>query len=149
MMSNMSPEHIAAMSGGQMTPDMVKMASDMVKQMSPEDMQRMLEMMPSVRPDTTTSTSVPFTPPSLNRGTSNSGSATVESNQNSGTGSSSSNFAAGQNFPTITPEIQEEMRQRMKDPAMKQVLLITFIWLVEDLEWIPAHFPFIYTIVGR
>lgn len=126
MMSNMSPEHIAAMSGGQMTPEMVKMASDMVKQMSPEDMQRMLEMMPAVRPDNTTSTSAPFTPPSLSRGASTSGSATVESNQNSVTDftevSSSSNFGAGQNFPTITPEIQEEMRQRMKDPAMKQMV---------------------------
>lgn len=125
MMSNMKPEHIAAMSGGQMTPDMVKMASDMVKQMSPEDMRRMLEMMPSLKQDATTSTSAPFTPPSLSRGVSTSGSV-VEKDQNSGTGftqgSSSSNFMAGQDFPSITAEMQEEMRQRMKDPAMKQMM---------------------------
>lgn len=124
MMSSMSPEHIAAMSGGQMTPDMVKMASDMVKQMSPEDMQRMLEMMPSLKQDVT-STSAAFSPPSLSRGVSTSRSA-IEKNQNSGTGftqgSSSSNFVDGENLPTITPELQEEMRQRMKDPAMKQMM---------------------------
>lgn len=120
MMSSVSPEHIAAMSGGQMTPEMVKMASDMVKHMSPEDMQRMLEMMPSQKQDGT-----PRAPSFLNRGTPASRSVS-ERTENSGAesmqASSSSDFVPGQSFPTITPDMQEQMRQTMKDAAMKQMM---------------------------
>jgi hypothetical protein len=44
LLSTVSPEHIAAMSGGNMSPDMVKYAADMMKQMSPDDLQRMVSL---------------------------------------------------------------------------------------------------------
>ncbi|KAI5065240.1 hypothetical protein GOP47_0019935 [Adiantum capillus-veneris] len=124
MMSNMNPEHIASMSGGQMTPEMVKMASNMVKNMSPEDMQRMLDMMPSRKQDEG-SIPTPFPPPSLSRDPSASRSElerTQSSAAESTEGSSSSDSMRGQNYPSISPEMQEQMRQTMKDPAMKQMM---------------------------
>ncbi|MCO5607758.1 hypothetical protein L7F22_061959 [Adiantum nelumboides] len=124
MMSNMNPEHIAAMSGGQMTPEMVKMASDMVKHMSSEDMQRMLDMMPSQKQEAA-GIPTPFPPPSMSRDSSASRSVSERTQSSAGEsmqGPSSSDFMRGQNFPNITLDMQEQMRQTMKDPAMKQMM---------------------------
>lgn len=46
--SNADPEALAALSAGGMSPDMVKAASDMISGMSPEEIQRMLEMASSL-----------------------------------------------------------------------------------------------------
>ena len=48
LMSTVSPDTIAAMSGGSMSPEMVKFATNMMKQMSPEDMERMVGLASNV-----------------------------------------------------------------------------------------------------
>lgn len=43
-MSSMPPEQVAALSGGRITPEMARMASSLVSQMGPEELQRMMDM---------------------------------------------------------------------------------------------------------
>lgn len=49
LMSTVSPNTVAAMSGGSMSPEMVKFATNMMKQMSPEDMERMVGLASNVQ----------------------------------------------------------------------------------------------------
>eukprot|EP00899_Mesostigma_viride_P009847 jgi/Mesvir1/18864/Mv10516-RA.1 len=49
MMANMTDEQIAAMSGGKMDAGMARQAAEMMKNMSPEDMARMMEMATSMQ----------------------------------------------------------------------------------------------------
>ncbi|KAH7435620.1 hypothetical protein KP509_06G072000 [Ceratopteris richardii] len=116
MMSNMDPNHIAAMSGGQMTPEMVKLATDMIKHMSPEDMERMLNMMPGQNHNST------VIPPSQG----SSSNSVMDRSKNSGKETLDSpgvlNYRTDQTFPTITPDMQEQMQQTMKNPAMKEMM---------------------------
>ncbi|OMO77062.1 Tetratricopeptide-like helical [Corchorus olitorius] len=185
-MSNADPDTLAAMSGGkvgEVSPDMLKTASNMISKMSPEELQKMVQMAsslhgensytgplqngfgpgsipPNVTPDMLKSASEMMTkmPPeelqkmfemaaSLKGKDSISTSTAVKSgrlgsdakvkyaepetesttNESNGFGqtSSSSRFPnsvnAQSSFPTSTADLQEQMRNQMKDPAMRQV----------------------------
>ncbi|CAM6092184.1 unnamed protein product [Calypogeia fissa] len=132
MMSTMNPEHLAAMTGGGMTPDMAKLAADMVKNMSPEDLEKMVGMasqfqpaggaFPSVQPSSAgpprrSNSEIPISNGSIPR-------ATLE------TASNNPNLSqrvvnSGEAMPSMadfSPEMQEQVRQQMKDPAMKQMM---------------------------
>lgn len=96
------------------TPDMLKLASDMMGKMSPEERERMFNMASSLKANAPVSTSYSNAEASEPR----------ESLGASGSGNSSvaprSGFEAS--FPSAPPaDLQEQMRNQMKDPAMRQV----------------------------
>ncbi|XP_030522506.1 outer envelope protein 61 [Rhodamnia argentea] len=106
------------------SPDMLKTASDMMGKMSPDDLQRMFEMASSLRGKD----------PSLdaNHASSSSG-AKLAANLNHIMGesetSSSHHISSSSrnvpsplsNFPSSPGDMQEQIRNQMKDPAMRQM----------------------------
>ncbi|KAL0709859.1 hypothetical protein Bca4012_016837 [Brassica carinata] len=100
------------------TPDMLKLASDMMSKMSPEERERMFNMASSLKANAPVSTS-------------NRDAEATEPRESSFAGESSS--SSGNSFtvprsglePSIasTPpaDLQEQMRNQMKDPAMRQM----------------------------
>ncbi|XP_077240989.1 outer envelope protein 61-like isoform X2 [Tasmannia lanceolata] len=176
--SNTNPDALAALSAGGISPDMVKTASDMISNMSPEDLQKMLEMAaslngkdptfpvgtadtnkhkptnglhpPGVSPEMvkTASTMISKMSPDelqkmfqmasslngkdslfpmeasdpnnhrskfLSQSLGAAGLPATHENRDVGESSSSGSF------PTSTPHLQEQMRNQMKDPAMRQM----------------------------
>ncbi|XP_039034271.1 outer envelope protein 61-like, partial [Hibiscus syriacus] len=153
MISKMSPEELQRMvqlassfhtenpyTGGfrsgsapsNVTPDMLKTATDMMTKIPPEELQKMFEMAASLKGKESIPTA---TAVNNNRLDSDAEVKYPESqaasltNVNSGFGetgpSSSSCFpnsrSAESSFPTSTADIQEQMRNQMKDPAMRQM----------------------------
>ncbi|KAK8544403.1 hypothetical protein V6N13_056185 [Hibiscus sabdariffa] len=114
------------------TPDMLQTATDMMNKMPPEELQKMFEMATSLKGKESIPTA---TTVSNNRLDSDAEVKYPEShtasvtNVNSGFGetgsSSSSRFpnstSAESSFPTSTADLQEQMRNQMKDPAMRQI----------------------------
>lgn len=136
LMSTMSPETIAAMSGGNMSPEMVKFATNMMKQMSPEDMERMVDLassgqmpVPGRMPmPTSAAPSTPSIPETLLAAPNTTASVTAPTSSRMQVPPEASTRAGAQtpgtNMPSMadfSPEMQEQMRNQMKDPAMKQV----------------------------
>ncbi|KAK6235307.1 hypothetical protein SCA6_010644 [Theobroma cacao] len=112
------------------TPEMLKTATDMMTKMPPEELQKMFEMAASLKG----TDSIPAsTAVNGNRLGSDAKVKYPESqtasltNENNGFGetSSSSHFPNSMNaqssFPTSTADLQEQMRNQMKDPAMRQM----------------------------
>ncbi|KAG6778109.1 hypothetical protein POTOM_017959 [Populus tomentosa] len=115
------------------TPDMLKIASDTMNKMSPEELQKMFEMASSLRGNG----SVPAAASALNTDRSSSGARskstetreTFAVNGNNGiseTSSSGDFFSSLRNappssFPASTSDMQEQMKNQMKDPAMQQM----------------------------
>ncbi|EOY33237.1 Tetratricopeptide repeat-like superfamily protein isoform 2 [Theobroma cacao] len=112
------------------TPEMLKTATDMMTKMPPEELQKMFEMAASLKG----TDSIPAsTAVNGNRLGSDAKVKYPESqtasltNENDGFGetSSSSHFPNSMNaqssFPTSTADLQEQMRNQMKDPAMRQM----------------------------
>ncbi|KAK4762635.1 hypothetical protein SAY86_008403 [Trapa natans] len=111
-------------------PDMLKTASNVMSKMSPEDLQRMFKMASSLRGE---DLSIPSA--SLNADGRRSRSSLNLSNvkdvptisrnyvsdETSSSGPGSSLFPPPSNFPETTPDLQEHMRNQMKDPAMQQM----------------------------
>jgi hypothetical protein len=141
MMSNLEPEQIAAMSGGKLTPEMAKMAIDMVKQMSDTDMQNMLGMMSSLESESTAKTTATT---SQSMPTTSGSSSTSRSTSLTGSSTSASSFtrsdiqnltslfpASTPDLSSISPEMQEQMRQQMKDPMMTQVIVKLYYVVTE------------------
>ncbi|KAL6202634.1 hypothetical protein ACLB2K_026340 [Fragaria x ananassa] len=113
-----------------LSPDMLKTASDMMSKMPPEDLQNFFEMASSM----TGRDSSP-TPASLNANRQSS-SKYSESRENSAVnvahneGASSSDgvlpnvrSTPQSSFPASATDVQEHMRNQMKDPAMRQMML--------------------------
>ncbi|KAK4780131.1 hypothetical protein SAY87_016237 [Trapa incisa] len=117
-----------------LSPDMLKTASDMMSKMSPEELQRMFEMASSLRGEVPSMSSA-----SLNADVSSSSSCLDPSNVEevptisrhyASDGTSSSSPGSSQlrnssppqyNFPERPADLQEQMRNQMKDPAMRQM----------------------------
>eukprot|EP00262_Sarcandra_glabra_P014663 TRINITY_DN432_c0_g1_i1.p1 TRINITY_DN432_c0_g1~~TRINITY_DN432_c0_g1_i1.p1 ORF type:complete len:568 (+),score=110.27 TRINITY_DN432_c0_g1_i1:310-2013(+) len=167
--SNTNLESMAALSPGGMSPDMIKTASDMIGKMSPEELQRMLEVasslngkspfLPMDKSDTNSHTStigahpsgippdmvktasdmISKMPPedlqkmlgvasSLNGKNPVFPTATTDTNNHDVGETSSRGFPnmgmdpSPSNRPTSTADLQDQMRNQMKDPAMRQML---------------------------
>lgn len=154
MISKMSPEELQRMvqlassfpgenpyTGGfgtgsvppNVTPDMLKTATDMMTKMPTEELQKMFEMAASIKgkdsipASTTVNSSRLDSDAEVTYPTSQTSSITSE---NVGLGetasSSSSRFPNSMNAqssfpPTSTADLQEQMRNQMKDPAMRQM----------------------------
>ncbi|KAG7551450.1 Tetratricopeptide-like helical domain superfamily [Arabidopsis thaliana x Arabidopsis arenosa] len=98
------------------TPDMLKLASDMMSKMSPEERERMFNMASSLKANAPASTSYGTAEASEPR----------ESLGASGSSSGNSFVAPRSGFepsiPSAPPaDLQEQMRNQMKDPAMRQM----------------------------
>ncbi|CAN6907046.1 unnamed protein product [Brassica oleracea] len=90
------------------TPDMLKLASDMMSKMSPEERERMFNMASSLKANAPVSTSYRDA-------------ETAELREASGE-SSSSVRGFEPSMPSAPPaDLQEQMRNQMKDPAMRQM----------------------------
>lgn len=101
-------------------PDMLKTASDMMSKMPAEELQKMFEMASSLRGNNADST--PSNLHSTNRLNSDSrGNSAVLGESNSSPDSFSNLRSTQSSFPTSTADLQEQMRNQMKDPAMRQV----------------------------
>ncbi|CAF1774850.1 unnamed protein product [Brassica napus] len=124
MIGKMSPEEIQKMvqtasssfkgdspgeNGFAPTPGMLKMASDMMIKMSPEERERMFNMASSTKANAPVSTSY------------RDGEGSEPPRVSSVVGESSS-FVAPRSMPSAPPaDLQEQMRNQMKDPAMRQM----------------------------
>ncbi|KAL0437095.1 UNVERIFIED_CONTAM: Outer envelope protein 61 [Sesamum radiatum] len=108
-----------------MSPDMLKIATDMMSKMSPEERQKMFEIASSLRgqeraPSTTTSYSKGLrsddlkTRENLNMNGSDVGESSTSQSLNSRSSPQPS-------FLNSTADIQEQMRNQLKDPAMRQM----------------------------
>lgn len=115
----------------EMTPEMIKMASERMNNMSPEEMQKMFEMASSMNLNGT-----PFSNSGLDNSTQMSENGSRSSNaevshtmehldagesSSGGLLSNSSNTRASSSFPTSSGDLQESLRNSMKDPAMRQM----------------------------
>ncbi|XP_021892617.1 outer envelope protein 61 isoform X1 [Carica papaya] len=111
------------------TPDMLKAASDMMNMMSPNELQKMFEMASSLKSTTSvpsSSTANDTRQASYNVSNLSEPSASGAMNEDNVVGetsSSGSSFvnsrsAPKSNFPTSTTNLQEQLRNQMKDPAM-------------------------------
>lgn len=118
------------------TPDMLKTAGDMMSKMSPEELQKMFEMASNLRGKD--SFSMPTTALKTDGTSSDSGSrysvdgesSVVNETNMGGESSSRGSFAnlrsVPPSFPTSTADMQEQMRNQMKDPATRQVCHLSF-----------------------
>lgn len=133
------------------TPDMLKMATDMMGKISPEERQRMFEMASSLRgqeraPPTATSYSNGLGPDDLKtRGNLN----VNGSNVGESSSSQSTNLSSPQtSFLNPGADLQEQLRNQMKDPAMRQVyslILVHFLAILSSLTFVMS---FLDQIIG-
>ncbi|KAL8129988.1 hypothetical protein V2J09_019143 [Rumex salicifolius] len=117
---------------GSLNPEMMKAASEMMSKMSPEEYQKMFEMASSLKQREPVSNASPSTSSQV---TSDARSRFSEAQENiaidrnsfmsgsSSFGASDSNArnTAPMNFPMSTTDMQEQMRNQMKDPATRQM----------------------------
>ncbi|XP_027082247.2 outer envelope protein 61 [Coffea eugenioides] len=108
------------------SPDMLKMASEMMSKMSPEDFQQMSEMASSLKGVDGASSSAASSGyrsdyQSKTRDTQNN----VIVSDNASESSTSQEFLSSSSFqssmPSSSTDLQEQMRNQMKDPAMRQM----------------------------
>ncbi|PON50883.1 Peptidyl-prolyl cis-trans isomerase, FKBP-type [Parasponia andersonii] len=115
-----------------MSPDMLKTASDMMTKMPPEELQKMFEMASNLRGNGSfpMPTAVNATGPSSDSGlrySAGQGSSVVDETNVGGESSSHGTFSNSRSvppqssFPASTTDMQEQMRNQMKDPATRQM----------------------------
>lgn len=114
-----------------LTHDMLKTASDMMSKMPPEELQKMFEMASNLRGTNSfpMPTAVNADGPSSDSGlrSAGRGSSVVDETNTGGESSSNSTFSNSRSFPSLssfptsTVDLQGQMRNQMKDPAMRQV----------------------------
>lgn len=133
------------------TPDMLKMATDMMGKISPEERQRMFEMASSLRgqeraPPTATSYSNGLGPDDLKtRGNLN----VNGSNVGESSSSQSTNLSSPQtSFLNPGADLQEQLRNQMKDPAMRQVYSLILVHFLAILSSLTFLMSFLDQIIG-
>ncbi|XP_057474537.1 outer envelope protein 61-like [Actinidia eriantha] len=114
-----------------MTPDMLKMASDMMSKLPPEELQKMSQMASSLRGNDSVSTAAAAA--YSNELGSDRESRPAETRENfairgdnfgessSSHGFSNSRSAPQSSFPNPAADLQEQMKNQMNDPAMRQM----------------------------
>lgn len=108
----------------EMTPDMLKSATDMMSKLSPEEMQKMFEISSSLKERATGQSSADLLSDGLR---SDNGLRNQESQANILGHSNSSHMppdfrgASQSSLSTSATDLQEQMRNQMKDPAMLQM----------------------------
>lgn len=109
-----APTGTSAENGFAPTPDMLKLASDMMGKMSAEERERMFNMASSLKANAPVSTSYASEPRER--------SSFVGASSSSGNSSVAPRSGFEASFPSAPPaDLQEQMRNQMKDPAMRQV----------------------------
>lgn len=129
LMKNVDPDSLVALSGGKLSPDMVKTVSGMFGRMSPEEIQNMIKMSSTLSRQNP-STSSRFDDITHGHSTMDSSPQSVsvdndlfEENQNR-VGESSTNLSSSAAFsgmPNFSAEMQEQVRNQMNDPATRQM----------------------------
>ncbi|GMH11148.1 hypothetical protein Nepgr_012989 [Nepenthes gracilis] len=110
-----------------MTPEMMKAASDMMSKMSPDELQKMFEMASSLNQRDSASAATTSTSSWASSSDSRLKVSEAENNlQADRHGSSTSSYmnsisSTPSSFPTSAADMQEQMRNHMKDPAMRQM----------------------------
>ncbi|GLT44356.1 hypothetical protein SLA2020_182610 [Shorea laevis] len=113
------------------TPDMIKTATDMMSKMPPEELQKMFEMSSSLKGKDSISAAAAAVHNSRQNSDANCRVSELQkdsaSNRNYDTGETSSGVlpnsmnASQSNFPVPMADLQEQMGNQMKDPAMRQM----------------------------
>ncbi|KAJ9189116.1 hypothetical protein P3X46_000447 [Hevea brasiliensis] len=114
-----------------MSPDMLKTATDLMSKMPPDELQKMFQMASSMRGNDSVPKAAALSTNRLNSDagsklTGQEGNFVVDRNDISETSSSNGLFSSSRNasplsFPSSTADMQEQVRNQMKDPAMRQV----------------------------
>eukprot|EP00256_Glycine_max_P042087 XP_006592367.1 outer envelope protein 61 isoform X2 [Glycine max] len=108
------------------TPDMFKAASDMISKMPADDLKRMFEMASSLKGKESTPLAAAVDENERNVSRSNLPSSSTNGTTAFGESSSHNVFsnmrnASQSNFPSSSANLQEQMRNQMKDPAMRKM----------------------------
>ncbi|KAI5390175.1 outer envelope protein 61 [Lathyrus oleraceus] len=107
------------------TPDMFKTASDMISKMPPDDLKKMFEMASLMKGKQSIPSAAAVDKKERNFSQSNfpSSSTTRAFGESSSSDNAFSNIinASEPNFPSSSTDLQEQMRNQMKDPAMRQM----------------------------
>ncbi|XP_074289703.1 outer envelope protein 61 [Silene latifolia] len=111
-----------------LSPEMLKTASDMMSKMPPDELQRMFEMASSLKQSGSvpSSSSARVNTSSKSKLPESQGAPVDRNNIMSERSSTSSSFAdvgstSQPSFPASMDDMQEQMRNQMKDPAMRQM----------------------------
>ncbi|XP_058729658.1 outer envelope protein 61 [Vicia villosa] len=107
------------------TPDMLKTATDMISKMPPDDLKKMFEMASLMKGKESIPSAAAVDKKERNFSQSNfpSSSTSRAFGESSSSDNAFSNIINGSepNFPSSSTDLQEQMRNQMKDPAMRQM----------------------------